>query len=412
MEIILRRDPRLEWIHRNRLHPQHSARLQPAQERRGPSGLVRKNPHAVSFMGPAGLKRIDRANIDAVVQIGARRTVKTPQPAELPLHRVANPDYCVAVVLDMTGGRLTPHDRDILGLAHQLVRQTGEAGVVMAVVFGEHREENFATAGVDRLMHIRGDLYEGYCPEQRIHALMDIEKEQPPRFWLFPDSIAGGWELGCRFAARSGERPATQVWRVKGECCISRAASGSADITRPLARVMLLAQECAEPVDETRHEVLPVSIRPHIIQATRIDDLGLMPVDPAAVPLGEAEFILSAGNGVSDWSLFHATAELLGATEGASRVVVDSGHMPRSRQVGATGTWVTARVYLAVGISGAVQHLQGIAQCDRVIAINTDAGCDMVSRASLSVIADSNDVLAELARLARAWRKEELNHAA
>ncbi len=86
--------------------------------------------------------------------------------------------------------------------------------------------------------------------------------------------------------------------------------------------------------------------------------------------------------------------------------------MPRFRQVGATGTWVTARVYLAVGISGAVQHLQGIAQCDRVIAINTDPGCDMVSRASLSVIGDSDAILAELARLARAWRNKELNHAA
>lgn len=412
METLERRDPRIEWISRNRLHPQHAALCQPQQESRGPSGLLRKNPHLVGFTGPNGLKRIDRENGNALVQLASRRPTGAHQPAELPLHRVEQPDYCVAVVLDMTGGRLTSHDRDILGQAHQLIQHAGGAGVVMAVVFGEHREESFATAGVDRLLHLNGECYNGYRPEQRIHALMAIEKERAPRFWLFPDSVAAGFELGCRFAARTGERPATQVWRVTGETCISRAAGGSTDITRPLARVMLLAQECAEPIDETRHEVLPVSIGPLSIRTARIEDCGLMPVDPAAVPLGEAEFILSAGNGVGDWAQFHATAEMLGATEGASRVVVDSGHMPRFRQVGATGTWVTARVYVAVGISGAVQHLQGIAQCDRVIAINTDPGCDMVSRASLSVIADSDEILAELARLVRDWRKEELHHAA
>lgn len=412
METTVRRDPRLEWIARNRLHPQHAELMQPVQESRGPSGLLRKNPHAVGFTGPNGLKRIDRENVNAFSQLSGRRSAGTPHVAELPLHRVAQPDYCVAAVLDMTGGRLTSHDRDVLGQAHQLVRDAGGAGVVVAVVFGEHREENFATAGADRLLHFSGERYEGYSPEQRIHALMAAENELAPRFWLFPDSVAGGFELGCRFAARCGERPATQVWRIEGDSCISRAAGGSADITRPVARVMLLIAECADPVDETRHEALPVSVGLRSIGAARITDCGLMPVDPAAVPLGEAEFILSAGNGVSDWAQFHATAESLGATEGASRVAVDNGHMPRFRQVGATGTWVTARVYLAVGISGAVQHLQGIAQCDRVIAINTDPGCDMVSRASLSVIGDSDAILAELARLARAWRNKELNHAA
>lgn len=412
METIIRRDPRIEWISRNRLHPQHAEHSLPLQESRGPSGLLRKNPHVVSFIGPNGLKRIDRENVNAFLSPAGRRVATAHQPAELPLHRVEQPDYCIAVVPDMTGGRLTSHDRDVLGQAHELVRHAGGAGVVMAVIFGEHREESFASAGVDRLLHLSGEHYSGYSPEQRLHALMAIEKELAPRFWLFPDSVAAGFELGCRFAARAGERPATQVWRVEGDTCISRAAGGSADITRPVTRVMLLAQECAEPTEETRHEVLPVSLGPLSIRATCIDDGGLMPVDPAAVPLGEAEFILSAGNGVGDWAQFHAVADILGATEGASRVVVDNGHMPRFRQVGATGTWVTARVYLAVGISGAIQHLQGITQCDRVIAINTDPGCDMVSRASLSVIADSDEMLAELARLVSAWRNEELNHAA
>lgn len=138
----------------------------------------------------------------------------------------------------------------------------------------------------------------------------------------------------------------------------------------------------------------------------------LLRLTPNAIPLSEAEFILSAGNGVNDWSLFHLAAQELGATEGASRVAVDDGNMPRFRQVGATGTWVTARVYVAVGISGAIQHLQGIGQCDKVIAINTDLGCDMVKRAALSVIGDSSQVMQALVELVQAHRQQEARHAA
>jgi electron transfer flavoprotein alpha subunit len=79
--------------------------------------------------------------------------------------------------------------------------------------------------------------------------------------------------------------------------------------------------------------------------------------------------------------------------------------MPRNRQVGATGTWVTARVYLAVGISGAIQHLQGIGACDKVVAVNMDPGCDMIKRADLSVIGDSGAILAALIERVRQYRQ-------
>lgn len=93
-------------------------------------------------------------------------------------------------------------------------------------------------------------------------------------------------------------------------------------------------------------------------------------------------------------------------------MAVDDGFMPRNRQVGATGTWVTARVYLAVGISGAIQHLQGIGACDKVVAVNMDPGCDMIKRADLSVIGDSAAILAALMERVAAWRQEGKRDAA
>ncbi|MBD8616102.1 electron transfer flavoprotein subunit alpha/FixB family protein [Pseudomonas putida] len=406
MSDLIRRDPRAEWIARNRLHPLHSAMQPQASTWMGPTGVMRKNPHGIGFIGPNGVKRIDRSG----AQQGGSSKRSTAVEVKLPLHQVAVPAFYIAVVPDMIGGRLSSHDRDVLGLAHQLA---GQAGAVLAIVFGEHKESAFDTAGVDRLLVLDGDEFDGYAPEQRIQGLQAVDNQFAPRHWLLPDSRTGGGELGRRFAARVGERPATRVWQVKDGQCISRAGAGQQDIARPLPRVILAAAECAEPVDESRHEVLPVALSVAAARSLpRIEDLGAVAVDPAAIPMSESEFIFSGGNGVKDWQLFHRTAQALGATEGASRVAVDDGFMLRDRQVGASGTWVTARVYVAVGISGAIQHLQGIGGCDKVIAVNLDANCDMVKRADLSVIGDSQAIMQALVAAIEAWRNPAKRDAA
>lgn len=390
MSDIIRRDPRAEWIARNRLHPLHAA-MQPQQQQwMGPHGIIRKNPHGLGFMGPNGIRRIDRSG----AQQGGNVRRAASAEIKLPLHLVAEPAFYIAVVPDMVGGRLSSHDRDVLGMAHQLA---GKDGAVLAVIFGEHKESAFDTAGVDRLLQLDGAEFEGYVPEQRIRGLRAVDSQFSPRHWLLPDSRSGGGELGRRLGASLGERPATRVWQIKDGLCTGRAGAGQQDVTRPLPRLVLAAAECAEPVDETRHEVLAVSLDSDVVRSLpRVEDLGAVAVDPAAIPMAESEFILSGGNGITDWALFHSAAETLGATEGASRVAVDNGHMARNRQVGATGTWVTARVYMAVGISGAIQHLQGIGACEKVIAINMDPGCDMIKRADLSIVGDSSEILEAL----------------
>ncbi|WP_043531111.1 electron transfer flavoprotein subunit alpha/FixB family protein [Litchfieldella xinjiangensis] len=420
MSDIVRRDPRKEWIARNRLHPEHSEVLAELcggaspSEWIGPSGLTRRNPHAVGFTGPNGIKRIDRSGAQqAATQPGGRQA----QPKDTRRRvEIETPHFLVAVVPDLPGGRLSSHDRDVLGLARQLADADPERpGAVLAIVFGAHKETTFDEAGVDRLLPMEDAESSGYLSELRIAALQSVERELAPRYWLLPDSSLGGGELGRRLAARLGERPATQVWQVEADVdsdtgwrCTARGAAGTKDITRDLPRVALALAECAEPVSETRHATQAVRLNQALPDVLgRIEDLGEVAVDPASVSLAEAEFILSAGNGVKDWEGYHHAAQVLGATEGASRVAVDDGYMPRDRQVGATGTWVSARVYVAVGISGAIQHLQGIQSCDKVVAINLNEGCDMVKRADLAVIGDAGEILAALVAHIEHYREQQ-----
>ena len=425
MSEIRRRDPRREWIARNRLHPEHLSVLAEqdggvaASEWLGPNGVVRKNLRAIGFIGPNGVKRIDRSGAQQGGQVaGASRLAAQDSRRNVTIEA---PAFLVAVVPDMPGGRLSGHDKDLLGLARRLAdADPDRPGAVLAVIFGQHKGEGggelktqvFGEAGIDRLLHLDDDAYAGFAPEARLAALAAVERELAPRHWLLPDSPLGGADLGRRLSLSLGERPAAGVWQIEadgdaplGWRCTARGAAESLDIQRPLPRVVLALAECAEPVDETRHaaEPLALSIEPPAT-LSRSEDLGQVAVDPAGVALAEAEFIISAGNGVKDWEGFHHAAKVLGATKGASRVAVDDGFMARDRQVGATGTWVTARVYLAVGISGAIQHLQGIQRCDKVVAINLDPGCDMIKRADLAVIGDSAQILAALVAMVEQQR--------
>ncbi|NHH86990.1 electron transfer flavoprotein subunit alpha/FixB family protein [Cobetia sp. MB87] len=440
-EPLPRRDPRLEQQARNRLHPQHLIALQalgrgaaaPQERWMGPKGVMRRDPHVGHFIAANGRKRIDRSGRSGPAAAGAGQPAVVAKARVLPLVEIASPAFLIAVVPDMTGGRLSSHDRDVLGLARQIAdADPAHQGAVLAVTFGTLREEGDAAdsvglgaAGADRWLHFADILHDGYAPLAQLAELEAIDTRLAPRLWLLPESRTGGGERGRRLGARllcQGEalaRPSGNAYQLDGELAAigrgelaevnvtGRSGNGHQDLTRPLTRILLCEAECAEPVEDVRHAALPLEWEPASaarVMPDVIEDLGPVAVDPSAIALGEAEFILSAGNGIRDWDGFHRAASLLGATEGASRVAVDDGFMPRARQVGATGTWVTARVYVAVGISGAIQHLQGIQRCDKVVAINTDGGCDMVKRADLSVIGDAGAILASLCQQLEAER--------
>jgi electron transfer flavoprotein alpha subunit len=121
-----------------------------------------------------------------------------------------------------------------------------------------------------------------------------------------------------------------------------------------------------------------------------------VPVAADAAPLTQADLVMAGGDGVTDWESFSAVARYLGATVGGSKVVCDKGLLPRDRQVGSSGSAVAPRLYLAFGISGSVQHMQGIADSTSIVAINTDANASIIRRAELALVTDANALLGHL----------------
>ena len=125
----------------------------------------------------------------------------------------------------------------------------------------------------------------------------------------------------------------------------------------------------------------------------------LLPPDAATIDLSEAERIVSGGAGLDDARRFVQLAELgatLRASVGATRVITDRGWVGHERQIGTTGVIVNPNLYIAFGISGAVQHTTGLGRPEHIISINTDPHCPMMQLADLAVVADANAVLDEL----------------
>jgi electron transfer flavoprotein alpha subunit len=130
--------------------------------------------------------------------------------------------------------------------------------------------------------------------------------------------------------------------------------------------------------------------------------LEVQPPDPATIDLAEAPRIVGGGAGLDGPERIRQAGRVgtaLGASMGATRVVTDRGWVPHERQIGTTGVVVDPRLYLAFGVSGAVQHTSGLGNPTHIISVNTDQHCPMMQLADLAVVADANATLAALEAL-------------
>lgn len=321
----------------------------------------------------------------------------------IPLQVIAEPAYLILAMLDRPGGEVSEHDRQVIAAARLLADAGGGAVVTVCTGSGEA----LAEAGSDRHVALPDGWADDYVPERRAAAASALMAALSPRHILFPDSPDGA-DVARRAAAAAGERLFAGVQSLAPDRATRQSAGGSLETGHRPTRLMTVAADAFAPLDGVRHEARPLDLAAPVTAGEevlpRLGGARRLAVDPDALSLTETDFIVSAGNGVTDWRSFAELGEALGATRAGSRVVCDAGHLPRERQVGASGTVVSARCYLAFGIAGAPQHLQGITGVRHVIAVNTDLHAEMIKRADLSIVADAQAIMPALIRLIRERR--------
>jgi electron transfer flavoprotein alpha subunit len=155
----------------------------------------------------------------------------------------------------------------------------------------------------------------------------------------------------------------------------------------------------AERVDAT------VSLEPHSLLAELVEPA----VDEASGPsIEDADVVVAGGRGLGKaegFALVEELAEALGGAVAATRAVVDAGWYPYAAQVGQTGKTVSPKLYVAVGISGAIQHKVGMQSSGTIIAINKDPNAPIFDYADLGVVGDLNEIVPRLTELVRAHRE-------
>lgn len=328
----------------------------------------------------------------------------------------------VWVYIETECGRAKNVGYELLNAARPIADQKGCS--LTAVVIGCRVEKAVKDAlgyGADKVIVVDGPEYEYYSTDAFVSALAAMVRKYKPET-LMIGATNNGRDMAPRVACRIRTGLTADCTQIGLD-----EASGCMAWTRPTFGGNLMAViMCPD------HRPQMGTVRPGVFRKGRYDaartgkiireEFHVPPEEirttlvervqeaAEAVNLEEAEIIVSGGRGVGSADNFKQIfelAEVLGASVGCSRAVVDAGWMPHIRQVGQSGKTVGPKLYIAVGISGAIQHLAGIAGADRILAVNKDPEAPIFGAADYGIVGNLNDVVPALIEAFKARRARE-----
>jgi electron transfer flavoprotein alpha subunit len=321
----------------------------------------------------------------------------------------------VWAVLQHRDGKLHRMAWETIAAAQQLAVRIG--GTAEAVVLGSGVSSLASEAAASDLAAVRvadHPVLAGYTPGGYVTVLAAAIAAERPDFVLFPHSYqsaeyvprlaqATGSALVPEAIAFEGDEAAGLVWKrpiLEGKLHARVRTKGDGPVLATL-------QSAAFSADSRKTGSAPVSALAEVEIAPAAMGREILGVEQAggdSVDLTKAEVIVAVGRGVGGADKLapvEALAKALKAEIGASRPVIDSGWLPRDRQIGSSGQTVAPKLYLALGISGAIQHLVGMKGASCIVAINKDAGAPIFKIASYGIVGDLHEVVpAMLAALA------------
>lgn len=319
----------------------------------------------------------------------------------------------VLVFVEQVDGEIARVSYELLGEGKKLAATLNTE--VTAVVLGNKLEnlvDKLADHGADKVIVVEDPALEIYMTEPYTHSMTEVVNEYKPDVVLY-GATAIGRDLAPRVAARThtgltADCTRLEVQEKTDNLLMTRPAFGGnvmATILCPnhrpqMATVRPGVMQQAEKAANPDCQVVKYTV-PNLDSFKNVEVLEVIKKESERVDIMDVDVLVSGGRGmgsVENFQLLEELADVLGGSVSASRAAVDAGWEEKDRQVGQTGKTVRPNLYIASGISGAIQHVAGMEESDIIIAINKDETAPIFDVADFGVVGDATKIIPMLTK--------------
>lgn len=312
----------------------------------------------------------------------------------------------ILIVAEHRQGVVRPVSLELISAASTLKEENG--GNVMVAIIGSDPQQfvsNLSVQGVDEIITVQVAANE-FQPDIYEACVRGLIGEKKPSLVLIPHSV-DAWGYAPTLGASGEYGFTTDVFGLRyeeGDFVATRAAYKEKvhiDIDFPGKETVVVTVRAGSfnPAEGSTSPAISEFNAPEV-QARSEHNQFIEPEDTGDIDITQSEFMLSIGRGISEETnveQFSELADTVGATLGCSRPIADAGWLPKSRQVGQSGKTVgNCKLYIAMGISGSVQHMAGMKHVENIIAVNTDPEASIFSIAKYGIVSDIFDIAEEL----------------
>ena len=297
---------------------------------------------------------------------------------------------------------------ELIGKGKELAKDLGTT--VTAVLLGKDMQDEakrLCYAGADNVIYVNDDLLDIYMTEPYVYTMNKIIADKKPEIVLY-GATAIGRDMAPRVSARVHTGLTADCTGLTVEPDDAEPEKLNLMMTRPAFGGNIMATIACP-----NHRPQMATVRPGVMQAAKyseqnpvnieeykieipkecrnVEVLDVTKIIQQRMNIEDAKVLVSGGRGMhgpENYPMLEELAGLLGGTISASRAAVDAGWVPKDRQVGQTGKTVRPNLYIACGISGAIQHLAGMEESDFIIAINKDETAPIFDVADVGIVGD------------------------
>jgi len=315
----------------------------------------------------------------------------------------------VWTIVEQNKGKIKEVSYEILTRGRKLADKLGVelASILLGYNISDDKSNELIYRGADKVYVVDGPLLENFIVENYSNVLVDLVKKYKPEI-IIAGATTSGRTLMPHVAVRvntglTADCTGLDIEKGTNNLLQTRPAIGGNILatiktsnSRPQMATVRVKSTKSAPIDRSRTgKIIKIKLKTELIDG-KVERIGFRKTEEEAIDIQDADIIISGGRGLrkkENFALIRQLAKNLGGVVGASRDAVDRGWISYPHQVGLSGKTVSPKLYIAIGISGSIQHLAGIKTSDIIIAINNDPDAQIFKISDFGIIGDLFEIV-------------------